>query len=99
MITVQWSKCGTDSHYCDLEALDLSSIVQKDGVYVIWHTGNPSRVVRIGQGDIASRLSAHRRDSAILAYKRNGSLRVTWAAVPAHQVGGVERYLANKWPH
>jgi hypothetical protein len=64
---------------------------------MIWHEGNPGRVVRIGQGDIASRLGAHRQDPAILAYKKIGLLRVTWATVLAHQLDGVERYLANAW--
>lgn len=97
MISVAWVKCGSDGHYCDLELLNLETITAKNGVYVIWHEGNPSRVVRIGQGDIATRLGAHRRDAAILAYKKYGKLRVTWAAVPAHQLDGVERYLANTW--
>jgi hypothetical protein len=102
MISVSWIKCGSDG-YCDLELLDLRTITATTGVYVIWHEGNPARVVRIGQGNIATRLGAHRQDSAILAYKKYGRLRVTWAAVPshqldAHQLDGVERYLANAWP-
>jgi hypothetical protein len=32
-----------------------------------------------------------------LTYGKNGTLRVTWAAVPAHQLDGVERYLADTW--
>lgn len=98
MISVTWMKCGSDGHWCDLELLDLKSISAKTGAYVIWHEGNPARVVRIGQGDIAGRLGAHRQDPAILAYKKYGRLRVTWAAVPPHQLDGVERYLANTWP-
>jgi hypothetical protein len=98
MISVNWMKCGSDGHYCDLEQLDLASVTAKKGVYVIWHQGNPSRIVRIGQGDIADRLAAHRCDRKVLAFKRYGKLRVTWAAVPAHQIDGVERYLANTWP-
>jgi hypothetical protein len=98
MISVAWMKCGSDGHWCDLELLDLKSVSATTGVYVIWHEGNPARVVRIGQGDIASRLGAHRKDLAILAYKKYGRLRVTWASVPAHQIDGVERYLANTWP-
>jgi hypothetical protein len=98
MISVTWMKCGNDGHYCDLELLDLATVSAKTGVYVIWHEGNPGRVVRIGQGDIVSRLGAHRRDSAVLACKTYGKLRVTWAAVPAHQLDGVERNLANTWP-
>ena len=97
MISVSWMKCGSDGHWCDLELLDLKTVTGT-GVYVIWHEGNPARVVRIGQGDIASRLGVHRQDPAILAYKKYGRLRVTWASVPAHHLDGVERYLANTRP-
>ena len=68
------------------------------GVYIIWHGGNPGQVVRVGQGDIADRLGAHRNDSEILAYAKRGILRVTWAAVSAAQRDGVETYLADQWP-
>jgi hypothetical protein len=95
MVTVHWFKCGTDSHYCDFETLNLSTVTDT-GVYVIWHMGDPSRVVRVGQGKVADRLAAHRSDPAILAYRSKG-LRVTWASVPAHQMDGVERYLAETW--
>jgi hypothetical protein len=97
MITVHWYKCGDDHHYCNFELLDLTTVTET-GVYVIWHTGNPSRVVRLGQGKIADRLAAHRNDRKVLAYKGNGLLRVTWAEVPAHQIDGIERYLADSWP-
>jgi hypothetical protein len=96
MLTVHWIKSTTGS-YLPLETIDLAD-VSTSGVYVIWHEGNPGRVVRIGQGNIADRLAQHRKDPAILAYARQGTLRVIWAAVPAHQVGPVERYLANQWP-
>jgi hypothetical protein len=97
MLNLKWVKCGSDNHYCALETLDLST-VKGSGVYTIWHEGNPSRVVRTGQGDIAGRLSAHRADRAILAYSRFGELRVTWAIVSAGQMNGIERYLADQWP-
>ncbi len=98
MITVHWYKCGKDNHYCDLETLELDK-VKETGVYIIWHTGDPSRVVRLGQGNVADRLAVHRKDKKVLAYKKDGvELRVTWAALPAHQMDGVERYLANTWP-
>jgi hypothetical protein len=97
MITVHWYKCGKDGHYCGLETLNLDTVTET-GVYIIWHTGNPGRVVRIGQGKVADRIAAHRKDAQILAYKKHGELRVTWAALPSHQIGPVERYLANTWP-
>lgn len=96
---VVWQKCGNDGHWCSLEDLDLDSVGEVAGVYMIWHTGTPGRVVRIGQGaPIKSRLSAHRNDKEILAYRNLGTLRVTWAAVPALHRDNVERYLANTWP-
>jgi hypothetical protein len=37
------------------------------GVYVIWHEGNPSRVVRVGHGEIRERLHYHQEDPEVLA--------------------------------
>jgi hypothetical protein len=97
MLQIKWLTCGQDNHWCDLELLNLEG-VKGAGVYIIWHEGNPGRVVRIGQGDpIASRLGAHRKDRAMTQYKSKGRLRVTWAIVPAAQRDGVERYLADQW--
>ena len=60
-------------------------------------SGDPPNVVRIGQGGIAARLTAHRADQAILAYRQRGKLMVTWAALLASQMDGVERFLANRY--
>lgn len=65
------------------------------GVYIIWHTGNPGRYVYVGQGNVGARIAAHRQRADILQYERYGTLMVTWAAVPAAQLNGVERYLAD----
>jgi hypothetical protein len=97
MLSLKWRTCGDDGHWCSLTKLNLSSVKGAGGVYIIWHTGQPSRVVRVGQGAIANRLAAHREDPDILAYRKFGELRVTWAAVPANQRDGVEAYLADKW--
>jgi len=80
-----------------LETLQLDGIGDTLGVYIIWHEGDPGRVVRVGQGVIKDRLSEHRNNKAILAYNKVGTLRVTWAAVPAKQLDGVERHLADTW--
>lgn len=74
--------------------LDLSR-VSTVGIYVIWYDGNPGRVVYVGQGDIRAKLMAHRSDPIVMSYAQRGTLRVTWAAVSAHQRDGVERYLAD----
>ena len=95
MYTVTWVKSTTNT-WLPLETVDLSE-VKSSGVYVIWYAGNPGQVVRVGQGDIADRLTAHRNDKAVLAYKTNGMLLVTWAAVPESRVDGVERFLADHY--
>ncbi len=93
MLSVNWRKCGDDGHWCNLEKLDLN--MKSSGVYIIWHEGNPSQVVRIGQGTIADRLAVHRNEPEITGYGEIGLLLVTWAAVSAAQRDGVERYLAD----
>lgn len=100
MTSLKWIKCKDSVEdeliWCNLERVNLKTVTAT-GVYIIWHEGNPSRVVRIGQGNIADRLSAHRNNDEILLYKKFGALRVTWAAVVGSQMDGVERYLADHW--
>jgi hypothetical protein len=95
MIEVHWykSKAGT---WLMLDRVDLANETDF-GVYIIWHAGQPPRVVRVGQGDIASRLSSHRNDARVASYGRNATLYVTWAVVSPRLVDGVERYLAEYW--
>ncbi len=97
MLKLNWFKCDGYNHWCDFESISLTNVTAK-GVYIIWHEGNPGRVVRIGQGDIASRLGEHRSDRQIAAYISKGKLRVTWAAVSAAQRDGVEAHLSDRWP-
>ena len=95
MLNVTWIKLTTGD-WCPFQTVNLNGVAAQ-GVYIIWHAGNPSRVVYVGQGDIASRLRSHRTRPDINGYARYGSLYVTWASVPASQQDGVERYLADKW--
>ena len=95
MLRLFWSK-SDDVRWYKLETLDLS-IVPSTGVYTIWHAGQASRVVTIGSGDIATRLLALRADEAISAYKAEGELLVTWAALAPARMDGVERYLVERW--
>ena len=62
--------------------------------YVIWDrvTGV---VVRVGQGDVATRLRAHQTDPAIA--RLGGELLVTWADVSPTFRSGVEKYLASQY--
>jgi hypothetical protein len=95
MLQLYWCKSRAGS-WLPLATVDLTRETDF-GVYVIWHAGQPSRVVRVGQGDIASRLTAHRKDALIMRYSAHGDLYVTWAVVSPKLVDGVERYLAERW--
>lgn len=94
MLQVEWIKSRA-GFWLDLQTVDLTDVTTF-GVYVIWHRGNPSQVVRVGQGNVADRLTAHKSDPDILAYAERG-LSVTWAAVLVSQADGVERFLANQY--
>jgi hypothetical protein len=96
MLRVHWVKSTTNT-WLPLEAVNMALVTRSLGVYLIWHSGNPSRVVRVGQGAIHDRLAAHRQDQKVLAYRSLGALYVTWATLPAAQLDGVERHLADKW--
>lgn len=95
MQTLNWIK-STSGSWLSFQNVNLDNVTA-DGVYIIWHMGNPGRVVYVGQGDVAARIKAHRNRSDIISYAKYGSLHVTWASVPASQKDGVERYLADKW--
>ena len=98
MISVAWVKCADGANWCPLETVDLSK-VNATGVYVIWHSGNPAQVVRVGQGDIAARLTSHRADPNILKYRGSGTLFVTWAAVPATSWTGSNAFSRTSIRH
>lgn len=95
MIELHWYKSQAGS-WLPFETVRLAGKTDF-GCYIIWHAGQPGRVVRVGQGDIASRLYAHQNDREITAYSRFGTLCVTWAVVSPRLVDGVERYLAEYW--
>jgi len=94
---ISWIR-SVDGGWCSLEHLDLLSIRTTTGVYVIWHAGRPSRVVHVGQGNIARRLALHRADPEIIQYNRKGRLFVTWAAVSSDaDRSGIARFLADRY--
>ena len=92
-IRVEWVKCQGDK-WCPLQTVDLghSHFNGTEGVYVIWHAGGSPATVRVGQGVIGQRLSAHRLDPEIQRFERLG-LYVTWATVAFRHRDGVEAYL------
>jgi len=91
-----WIKCVGDS-WCQLNRVNLvhSHFDDMEGVYVIWHAGTDAHTVRVGQGNIRERLTAHRTDVEVQAYANHG-LYVTWASVTPGNRDGIEAYLAVK---
>ena len=92
MLYFRWAKTPNGWHALNSVDLEEAKIY---GVFVIWHEGEPGRVICVGQGNIRDRLKFHRRNPDVQKFASFGALRVMWAAVQAHQVDGVERYLAN----
>lgn len=97
-LSLSWIKCSASAGnaWCDLLKvnLDHEHFDNLEGVYIIWHSGQNPATVRVGQGTIRDRLSAHRQDQAILAY-RNQGLSVTWSTVAPPYRDGVERFLGE----
>ena len=95
MTTVKWAK-GQKSWY-PFKNVSLSNVTAH-GVYVIGYDDGDSGIatIYVGKGDIAARLQQHRSNNTILQYAEEGTLRVTWASVPAKQRDGVEKFLADK---
>lgn len=94
MLNLSWIK-SQNNQWLPL-SFDLSRVTTPSGVYVIWHGGSTPWTVRVGQGNIADRLSAHRGDRLILTHATKGGLWVTWAALQAQYLDGVERFLADQ---
>ena len=94
-MNVGWIKCE-GGHWCNLLALNLNHehFDNMEGVYIVWHSGQNPATVRVGQGFIKDRLSAHCNDPEILKYKQDG-IYVTWARVAASQRDGVEKFVAE----
>jgi len=94
---VDWIKCSNGNVWCLLNSVDLTDTCFDNliGVYVIWHGGNPPITVKIGQGDIRDRFTAHRNDQSIQKYDNLG-LFVTWAEVDANSLDGVEKFLGDE---
>ena len=95
-LTLKWSTCGEDGHWCNLKRLALPLQGNPLGVYIIWLEGDPGPAVYVGQGNISARLAHHRNDPEILECADHGTLLATWAKVSKSQRDGVERYLADE---
>ncbi len=95
-MNLNWIKCQGDV-WGPLNTVSLSHshFDSMDGVYIIWHGSSNPKTVRVGQGNIRSRLESHRKDPDVQAYAHLG-LYVTWASVPEGSRDGVEVYLAQQ---
>ena len=91
---LQWVKCFGE--WCSLYDLDLAAVAVH-GVYVIWKPNGdvlrPSAVVRVGYGDIATRIAEHRADPEIASHGER--LLVSWATANPRQAAGVAAYLTQ----
>jgi hypothetical protein len=94
VVHIDWVKY-TSGQWINLDHVNLDE-VEGFGVYVIWHAGNPGRVVRVGHGDIRSRLTQLLEDPKVTAYRWLGALGVTWGAAPVGAADGIEAYLADR---
>ncbi|MEG9862765.1 MAG: hypothetical protein V6Z81_09835 [Parvularculales bacterium] len=91
---LDWIKCQ-NNRWCSFERLKLNNL-DYDGVYVIFFESTLNTVVRVGQGNIKERISAHRSDSEITKYAKY-KLLVTWARVANSDLNGVEAFLGDFW--
>jgi hypothetical protein len=90
-LTVTWAQPPGQWWYLE-NAANLSPTA--GGVYIIWRDGDGA-CVKVGQGNIRDRLSAHCRDRAIISAARGATLRATWCAVQTHLRGSIERFLGE----
>jgi len=95
MLRLDWIATDTTGALLELQRVNLR-VVQTTGVYLIWQAGSPPRTIRLGQGDIADRLSEHKNNPLISAHGAVRPLYVSWATLPASALDGVECYLARR---
>lgn len=91
---LMWVK-PTPTTWCRLLELDFD-LIRTYGVYVIWDSSAPSRVVRVGHGYIGAEFRVCAADPRVKAYLEDGPLFATWAAADAFAAPRIHRYLADK---
>lgn len=99
-LTINWVKNSSNNEWFDLLRLNLNApyFLNKEGVYIIWYSSpSGAKVIRVGQGDIGSRLIEHRSNPEILRYSSYGQLKVTWALVNSQYRNGVEAFLYDSY--
>ncbi len=97
-LPLMWIKCWTCSgdRWFDLLRFDLDDplLDNMGGVYVIRQGGPNPSTIRVGQGEIRTRLAAEREDPQILSREQYG-LYVTWASVEVSLREGAAKCLSR----
>lgn len=92
-----WGKC-VNNIWCPLYSLNLNHSLfnNLEGVYIIWYWDNlgSPKTVKVGQGNIRTRLTVHRENFPELYPDQE--LLVTWTSVPSIYQDGVENYVGNR---
>lgn len=92
---LSWSKRSNQSWHKVLE-VDFASLEDVHGVYVLWHGGFPSRVVRVGHGELGKELRGCTTDARVMDFQRYGPLFVTWAIAARAGAAGIRQHLAER---
>ncbi len=95
-----WVKCEDKKtkavQWCDFWELDLDSVGNVLGVYIVWGDSVVPYVIYVGKGEIAERIEKHRRKKDFIRCKDDGEkMFVTWQEFPDKELRGREKYLAN----
>ena len=92
-----WLKCENNA-WCSLRDVDLSHSYYDNfvGIYIIWYWDNLGHpvTVKVGQGNLRERLTAHNTDPRIQQYAHL-NLLVTWTDTLPYHRDGVEAYLGK----
>lgn len=91
MLHLHWVK-RSGGAWCPFKKVDFG-VIAWQGVYVIWYEGKEKKVVKVGHGDICSRILDHRSDRSITQFAKQGPMYVTWAVVSEGEQAGVEGFL------
>lgn len=95
MLDLKWRRSTDGDGWWNFIKLNLTT-VRDEGIYVVWLSGDPGRVVCIGEGDIAEELRKRRDSNTILGFARTAPMWVTWASVPAAERAGVLHFLGEQ---
>jgi hypothetical protein len=94
MLTAQWTRCA-GGVWCELEKVNVATS-PSSGPFVVWVGSKRPVAIRVGYGRVAQVVRAQRHDARVLRYRVNGTLYVTWTALPDYEAQGATIYLARK---